>query len=647
MNEAGWFSLLAGFALKSTLVLGAAWLTSLALRSRSAAARHLIWTAAAAAVLALPYFSMSLPALRVPSLSTLAPGVAVLFEISTTAKPEAASSVDFRSRLQSHMRNQPWRPKWRESAVLLWAIGAAAFILQMLLAFAGLSRARRSARPSADSALAASLARELGVSHRVTVLESGEGSMPMTCGILKPVICMPSDAETWTEERRRMVLLHELAHIQRGDVSTHLLARWSLILNWWNPLAWFAWREFLKERERATDDLVLATGARASEYAAHLLDVARSMQTSPALAWPAVAMARRSELEGRLVAILDSSINRKAARRASIVVAIAAAVALIAPFAAVRAQDPTTQTIPSDIDATIRAAIAQNNYEMLDRPAEALETVRQFDAAKKLLDAALTIRQKSGGSGVAYGIGLIQLADLEKKRNQPKQAVPLYSEAVQVLGDKPEAAPALVFLGIDQLAKKEYAQAIDDFNRAQTVDSHQAAMAQMWVALAHQREANFAEADSIFRSALTMAEAHTDQEATIMEMYVRFFAEQGRHDEAKNMKFAAGEIRRKAVRESAAAKISSAVTPPKLLSKIEPDYTEEARVAKYDGTAVLFIEVGADGIVRNIQVARDLGFGLTQNAIAAVQQWRFQPAVNKAGESMAVQATVEVNFRLL
>jgi hypothetical protein len=72
--------------------------------------------------------------------------------------------------------------------------------------------------------------------------------------------------------------------------------------------------------------------------------------------------------------------------------------------------------------------------------------------------------------------------------------------------------------------------------------------------------------------------------------------EQGRLDEAKNMRYAVGEIRRKGVRASNVAKVSDAVSPPKVASKVEPAYTEEARVAKCDGRAVLFIEVGADGI---------------------------------------------------
>ena len=153
------------------------------------------------------------------------------------------------------------------------------------------------------------------------VLETEAGSMPMTFGLVRPAILVPSEAAEWSAERRRVVLLHELAHVRRGDPATHLLARAAMNIYWWNPLAWIAWREFLKERERAADDLVLNAGARASDYAGHLLEVARTLQSAPAIGWAAVAMARRSQLEGRLLAILDSGVNRAAAGRASVLAA--------------------------------------------------------------------------------------------------------------------------------------------------------------------------------------------------------------------------------------------------------------------------------------------------------------------------------------
>ncbi len=659
MNEAMWFGFFTAVALKSTAVLGIAWLGSLLLRGRSAASRHLVWTAAAVAVLALPLFSVSLPALRVPSFATLAPGVAVLFETTAAPGSEAASTASAYSHSTLPARSTMWHPDWRLVLILTWAIGVAAILAQVLLAYARLFRLRRRSQLSPDDGLAAPLARQLGIPRHVTVLETEEGSMPMTCGPLRPAIFMPAGACHWTEERRRIVLLHELAHVKRGDVATHLLARLAVILNWCNPLAWLAWREFLKERERATDDLVLASGARPSDYAAHLLEVARSMQTSPALACAAVAMARRSQLEGRLVAILDSRVRRTAAGRAAALAAVLSAIALAAPFAALRAQstsNPTpafgASTVPADIDATIRAATAQRNFQMLEEPAASFEALRQFDHAKKLLDAALAIREQvSGNQSSAYGIGLMKLGDLEKKRNQPTPAVTLYSQAAQVLGDRPESAPAWMYLGENALGNKNYQQAIDYFQKAQTLDATQAGPAQMWMAVVREREPNPAEAETLYRSALSIEDQNSAEAATTLELYARFLTGQGRQDDARFISDRASAVRRTLGAQPGQAKsqafhIGNGVNPPKLLYKVEPEYTAEARIAKYQGSVQLSVEIGMDGVARNFRVMKGLGLGLDENAVTAVRQWHFQPGT-KDGAPVPVVATIEVNFRLL
>jgi TonB family protein len=461
---------------------------------------------------------------------------------------------------------------------------------------------------------------------------------------------MPRDATGWTAERRSMVLLHELAHVRRGDVATHLAARLALILNWWNPLAWIAWREFLKERERATDDLVLETGARASEYAGHLLDVARGMQAQPALAWGAVAMARRSQLEGRLIAILDSRVNRKTPGRASALGIALLTVAMAAPFAALRAQDQSSQTALPDIDATIRAATAQKNFEMLEKPATAFEALRQYDNAKKLLDASLAIRAAvAGAQSVEYGVGLMKLADLEKLWNRPKEAAETYSLAAQVLGDRPEAARAMIYKGVIKMLAKNYSQAIESFQRAQNADPSQAGQAQMWMALVREREHNPMEAEALYQRALAVEDPASRDATTTKELYARFLKDQGREEEAAPLSQSVLDVLKAAGAQqakSSAAHIVAGITPPKVLSKVEPQYTDEGRAAQYQGTAVLSVDIGVDGIPHNIRITRGLGFGLDENAVTAVQQWKFQPAT-KDGAPLTVQATIEVNFRLL
>ena len=83
-----------------------------------------------------------------------------------------------------------------------------------------------------------------------------------------------------------------------------------------------------------------------------------------------------------------------------------------------------------------------------------------------------------------------------------------------------------------------------------------------------------------------------------------------------------------------------------LVYKREPEYSEEARRAKYQGTFTLFIEIGTDGYADNVRTLHMLGLGLDEKAIEAVLQWRFKPAM-KDGKPIRIGVSVEVNFRLL
>ena len=86
--------------------------------------------------------------------------------------------------------------------------------------------------------------------------------------------------------------------------------------------------------------------------------------------------------------------------------------------------------------------------------------------------------------------------------------------------------------------------------------------------------------------------------------------------------------------------------PPRLIYKVEPEFSEEARKAKFQGTVTLSIEVDAAGKVRNPHIVQSLGLGLDEKAIEAVLLWKFQPAYAN-GKAVATPAVVEVNFRLL
>lgn len=183
------------------------------------------------------------------------------------------------------------------------------------------------------------LARRLDIGTYVRVVESDELSMPITTGIRRPTIVLPSGFRGWSEDRLRAVILHELAHIHRKDVLSHMVSRVTCALHWFNPLAWHSANRLRTESERACDDLVLRAGTRASAYADHLLSILRSCSGVPSPA-TAIPMARRTEFEGRLLAILEPDARRAAAGRTTIAL-VAVAVALIAvPLAALAPAGP-------------------------------------------------------------------------------------------------------------------------------------------------------------------------------------------------------------------------------------------------------------------------------------------------------------------
>src|SRR5262249_38139949 len=144
------FSILIGTALKSVLVLGAAWLLAFLLRGRSAAARHLVWTAAAAAVLALPLLSVSLPVLPVPASAGLVFQV-VSWAARDTGAPHSGASPA--GAIIPAQGSSVWRLDWRIALMLLWAAGAAVAFAQMLIACAAIWRVRRAAKPFRDRGL--------------------------------------------------------------------------------------------------------------------------------------------------------------------------------------------------------------------------------------------------------------------------------------------------------------------------------------------------------------------------------------------------------------------------------------------------------------------------------------------------------------
>ena len=184
------------------------------------------------------------------------------------------------------------------------------------------------------------LANRLGVARPLTLLRGERLAVPVTWGIVYPAVLLPQDSDTWTEERRRFVLVHEMAHVKRFDALTHLLAQIAVAVFWFDPLVWFATHQMRVEREHACDDYVLRDGTVPSLYAGELLEMVCSIGTPShdraAPAFAALAMARRSEFEGRMLSILDPRLDRKTLNRRGTLMTAAIVALLTLPLAALR-----------------------------------------------------------------------------------------------------------------------------------------------------------------------------------------------------------------------------------------------------------------------------------------------------------------------
>ncbi|HUK90665.1 MAG TPA: HEAT repeat domain-containing protein, partial [Blastocatellia bacterium] len=223
-------------------------------------------------------------------------------------------------------------------AVLIWFGGFMAVISRWAAAgFTAWSIARRGSRV-ADPAyleLLQDLSIKLGIRRNVQLVRSEDPGSPFTFGLFNSTVVLPFDCHSWDLERRRIVLTHELAHIKRRDCLVQAIAQVACGVYWINPMVWLSARKLRIESERACDDWVLADGVMASDYADHLVRIARSIKMASCPEPAALMIARPSQLQSRLESILDPKANRAKTAAPALAIAIVGLVAL-APLAAIR-----------------------------------------------------------------------------------------------------------------------------------------------------------------------------------------------------------------------------------------------------------------------------------------------------------------------
>lgn len=315
---------------KATLILLVAIGITLSMQRASAGARHLVWLVTLAALLLVPALTAwaPIPIRVLPPLAkatpTATPSPSASISASRDGKidktsitpvgssNEAAPAATIRDEIASSQALSGL-----SIVFLIWA--AVLLVIAASLGYATLMvhRIVNRSRPLDTQDWLAPLfevSDRLSLEEPPRLLRSEDAKMPFACGVFKATIVLPAECDFWSLDRRRAVLLHELAHVRRHDLVGHTLGRLACAIYWFHPLVWTAAKQLRSESERACDDLALACGARATDYAEHLLDIVTSVRrdSTPSVA---LAMARRKEFEGRMLAILDPELRHSSPSR--------------------------------------------------------------------------------------------------------------------------------------------------------------------------------------------------------------------------------------------------------------------------------------------------------------------------------------------
>ncbi len=375
-ESVAWIGLLGEAAAKGTLLLLVTILISGALRRAPAATRHMVWASCLGLLLVLPLLAQITPAVPAPvipaswsvawneAMDAAGVGISDFFgrgrnaehslAIASGIRPIDLDTEELLGTATVHLESVPVaaEPRWTPTTWLagVWLAGAV-LVLAWLAVGLGLrgtlSRKARVVRfgPWVDSARR--VAGQLGIRREVVLLRGEEDAVPMTWGSLRPVVYLPPGADEWSTEQLHSVLLHELAHVSRWDSLTRSISQLACAIFWFHPLAWYGAHRLLREQERACDDVVLMAGAEPDEYATTLLTLARHYRRRRPAVVGALALARRTTLENRLVSILDPRRKRITMSRTHRIVLLATFVAIAVPLASLQPAPAAPATLSS------------------------------------------------------------------------------------------------------------------------------------------------------------------------------------------------------------------------------------------------------------------------------------------------------------
>ena len=466
----------------------------------------------------------------------------------------------------------------------------------------------------------------------VTLLLSDDVSGPVTFGWRDPVVLLPAGFPSLDEDMREAILCHELLHVDRRDWLFTIGEELVRSLLWFHPAIWWVIGEVQLAREQTVDQAVIEITHVHGPYVDALLLMAGAGDTDmPQLDLaPAPMFLRRRHLKRRLTELIEGVPMIQTSRIRLACISGAAALMLTALCWLATGAFPLTAAPQQAVNDAVGVTVNTNGTPLMHRSsvpysAEALaKGVEGMVAVQVRIDAAGEVSDAT----VVSGPEELRKGVLQSVLTWHFDKAAAYStRVVNIYFVKPAAGAQTTvaqFVPI-QAATGKLARILVSGLSDQTRD---ALLAQL-----------------PFQAGVEWSQRVFDA----MTVSVRNFDS---HLKTTVFKSKDGAIAllispaSSSVNTNAIYNVGDGVTQPQLIRKVDPQYSEEARAAKYNGSVTLSAVVGVDGRPEDIQVVKGIGMGLDEKAVEAAQQWVFAPGTLQ-GVPVKVRATLEVNFRLV
>jgi beta-lactamase regulating signal transducer with metallopeptidase domain len=323
------------FMIKSSLVLVGSLLLVFLFRKKSASTRHFLLSISLISLLLLPFLSTFVTGWQtqlLPSWQTQENGTfnikegnqnkGTLYQLNQKdpafhAKDTTLSGLEnasIQNKRAVSQKTLELRTILGMSLIAIWTAGLAFLLFRIFLGLYGAHRLTQQGKQISGLFWQVLLQRFLeavSIRRKISLLSHDQVRIPLTWGVFKPVVIMPSRAENWNRDECSSALFHELSHVKRSDFLFKILARLSCAFYWFNPLSWFVFRLMREEQEKACDELVLKAGVKPSMYAANLLSIQKAGKIQQNPPFSVLGAVGKSQLNERLLAILKHQLNPK------------------------------------------------------------------------------------------------------------------------------------------------------------------------------------------------------------------------------------------------------------------------------------------------------------------------------------------------